>query len=173
MEENTIISEEINTTEENTSNEAVTNAKGEEENYDTSKGADDTAPDTVTEDECDKIAERQAESKVDYHEVARRDIEALKGEFPELSGLKDITELENPMRYAALRDMGLEPREAYLATTKRVRKTDTRSHLISAAPKSAHSPAHSMYGEELSDARALFSDMTDSEIQNLYRKVTK
>ena len=170
MEENTIISEEINTTEENTSTEAITD-EGSEEGYGTCSTPGDTTPDTTNENE--NSAERRDEGHIDYHEVARRDIEALKGEFPELSGLKDITELENPMRYAALRDMGLEPREAYLATTKRVRKTDTRSHLISAAPKSAHSPAHSMYGEELSDARALFSDMTDSEIQNLYRKVTK
>ena len=170
MEENTIISEEINTTEQKSSNEAVTNEEAEK-SCDTSPYANDTATDSINESE--KTTEPYNESKVDYHEVARRDIEALKGEFPELTGLKDITELENPMRYAALRDMGLEPREAYLATTKRVRKTDTRSHLISAAPKSAHSPAHSMYGEELSDARALFSDMTDLEIQNLYRKVTK
>ncbi len=168
MEENTIISEEINTTEQTISNEEVTDKMGEE-GHDAFSGADNTA----TDDANEKKNERQDEIKVDYREVARRDIEALKGEFPELLGLKDITELENPMRYAALRDMGLEPREAYLATTKRVRKTDTRSHLISAAPKSAHSPSHSMYGEELSDARALFSDMTDSEIQNLYRKVTK
>ena len=168
MEENTIINEEITPTE-NVVTEEPVNYDEVEERQDTDTDSEPT-PDAISKAEND---DEDTTKSIDYNEVARRDIEALRSEFPELRKLGSITELENPMRYAALRDMGLEPREAYLATTKRVRKTDTRSHLVSAAPKGAHSPAHSMYGNELDDARALFSDMTDSEIQNLYRKVTK
>ena len=168
MEENTIISEEIiETTEEFATEEPVLTEK--ENNYGSTPASDEVTVD-VSAEEVDTPEEATA---IDYNEVARRDIEALRSEFPELSELGSITELDNPMRYAALRDMGLEPREAYLATTKRVRKTDTRSHLTAAAPRSAHSPSNSIHGEELNDARALFSDMTDSEIQSLYRKVTK
>ncbi len=167
MEENTIISEEIiETTEEFATEESV--------NTENADNCDTTTFEKVTSDMPTEAEDTQDKAVgIDYNEVARRDIEALRSEFPELRELGSITELDNPMRYAALRDMGLEPREAYLATTKRVRKTDTRSHLTAAAPKSAHSPSNSIYGEELNDARALFSDMTDSEIQNLYRKVTK
>ena len=167
MEENTIISEEIiETTEEFATEESV--------NTENADNCDSTAFEEVTSDMPTEAEDTQDKAVgIDYNEVARRDIEALRSEFPELRELGSITELDNPMRYAALRDMGLEPREAYLATTKRVRKTDTRSHLTAAAPMSAHSPSNSIYGEELNDARALFSDMTDSEIQNLYRKVTK
>ena len=167
MEESTIISEEINTTAEITTEES-TSVAVPAENCDPTVASDTSSAEENTEKDIDKN-----KPAIDYHELARRDVESLRSEFPELAGLSSITELENPMRYAALRDMGLEPREAYLATTRRVRKPDTRSHLISAAPKSVHTPKSSMYGEELSNARALFSDMTDSEIQNLYRKVTK
>ena len=164
MEESTIISEEILESAEELSTST-------EDGCDSDTTADEFTNSTSKAEEEENAPDYTA--NIDYNEVARRDVEALKSEFPELKGLNSITELDNPMRYAALRDMGLEPREAYLATTKRVRKTDTRSHLIAAAPKGAHTPAHSMYGDELNDARALFSDMTDSEIQNLYRKVTK
>ena len=60
-----------------------------------------------------------AHETIDYDEVIAKDLEILRSEFPELSGLSDITQLDNPIRYAALRDIGLDPTEAYLATTKR------------------------------------------------------
>lgn len=110
---------------------------------------------------------------VDYDEMARQDIIALKAEFPELLALGDITELDNPLRYAALRDLGLTPREAYLATSKRTVRQDSRSHLSAAAPKSAGSPGCAMSQRELEGARELFGDMSDTDIQKLYRKVTK
>ena len=166
MEENTIISEEIKTTDP-AAEEPICDSQATE-NCELPLGEDEDVSEAA---EASKSTE--AKRNIDYREVDRRDTLELKSEFPELRDLTSITELENPMRYAELRDMGLEPREAYLATTKRVRKTDTRSHLTAAAPKSAHTPHHSLYGEELSNARALFSEMTDSEIQNLYRKVTK
>ena len=108
----------------------------------------------------------------DYAAVMEQDVLELASEFPELRNLKDITELDNPLRYAALRDLGLTSREAYLATSKR-RSQDTRSHLMSAHGRSAATSVGMMSQHELSAARELFPGLCDSQIQKLYKKVTR
>ena len=108
----------------------------------------------------------------DYEAIIAADVSELSREFPELKGLKDITELNNPLRYAALRDLGLTPREAYLATAKRPAQ-DTRAHLRSAHGRSAAASVGMMSQEELSAARELFPSLSDSQLQKLYKKVTK
>ena len=127
--------------------------------------------DTVTDTPADACADLAEE--VNYEEVVKADIEALKAEFSELSTLRDITELENPLRYAALRDLGLTPSEAYLATTRHSRRRDNRSHLNTAVPRMASVPKGFMPDHELETARELFSGMSDAEIRKLYKKVTK
>ena len=109
---------------------------------------------------------------IDYEALIREDVAALKAEFPELVGISDITELNNPLRYAALRDLGLTPAEAYMATAKRGTR-DTRSHLKSAHGKSAAASPSMMSQYELAAARDLFPGMSDAELQRLYKKVTK
>lgn len=101
------------------------------------------------------------------------DLEELKREFSELSGAESITELKNPVRYAALRELGLSAKEAYLATTPRPATPDTKSHLRSSVPSSVKSPYGAMTRREMRQARDLFGDMNDAEIQTLYQKVTK
>ena len=101
------------------------------------------------------------------------DVEELRTIFPELSELQDITELNNPTRYAALRDLGLSVSEAYLATAPRAARPDNRAHLTSSVPRGAKSPEGPMTKAQLNQARTLFGDMSDSEIYNLYKKVTK
>ena len=118
-----------------------------------------------------EIDEKEQKSEIDYEAIIAEDLLALRSEFPELAGIEDITELDNPIRYAALRDMGLSAEEAYLATRKRV-KRDNRSHLTTAFGKSVSAPRGGMSQRELSEARELFSGLSDSEIQRLYRKVT-
>ena len=61
-----------------------------------------------------------------FRDLMENDIRQLHEEFTELRGKRSITELENPIRYAALRDMGLSPAEAYLATS-RSRRTPSGS----------------------------------------------
>ena len=108
--------------------------------------------------------------EVDYAALIVEDVKELKREFYELSGLSDITELENPLRYAELRDLGLSPREAYLATRKR--HSDNRSHLRSIHNvKSTHQ--NTMSDSEMAHARELFGDISDAEIRKLYKRVTK
>ncbi len=111
-----------------------------------------------------------APDEIDYAALIIEDVKELKKEFYELSGLSDITELENPLRYAELRDLGLSPREAYLATRKR--HSDNRSHLRAIHNvKSTHQ--NIMSDSEMASCRELFGDISDAEIRRLYKRVTK
>ncbi len=109
-------------------------------------------------------------SETDYAALIEEDLATLRREFGELSSLTDITELENPLRYAELRDLGLSPAEAYLATKRR--RSDNRSHLRSIHNvKATHQ--NTMTDSEMASARELFGDISDAEIRKLYKKVTK
>jgi hypothetical protein len=115
-------------------------------------------------------SEVDSKAPIDYKKVMREDLEELKGGFRELEGISSITELPNPLRYAALRDLGLTATEAYLATSGR-RTKDNRSHLSSAVPASAGAPRSNMTRSELEGARELFPDLKDGELIGLYKKV--
>ena len=125
---------------------------------------------TIAADEAEFIKDES--DSVDYEALIASDLDTLRTEFPELSGIRDITDLNNPLRYAALRDLGLTPEEAYMATAKR-KAQDTRAHLRSAHGKSAAASVGMMSQHELASARELFPGMSDSELQRLYKKVTK
>lgn len=122
--------------------------------------------------EYDVSEESDTQADVDYQSLISADLEELKRDFPALKDITDILELDNPLRYAELRDLGLSAREAYLATRKNFRR-DNRAHLFGAAPRGAASPSGTLSEKELVSARELFSDMSDKDIQKLYRKVTK
>ena len=126
----------------------------------------------VTEDAVAEASESSAPESIDYEALIASDVEALRSQFPELRGIKDITDLNNPLRYAALRDLGLTPEEAYLATAKR-HTQDTRAHLRSAHGRSAAASASIMSHQELSVARELFPNLSDADLQRLYKRVTK
>ena len=134
--------------------------------------------DSVESSDTAPLSEPSEQSKnkdvdaVDYARVAAEDLVTLKAEFPELLELRDICELNNPLRYAALRDLGLSPAEAYLATAKRTPKRDNRAHL-SAVGSISYAPQGTMTEAEMSAARELFSDISDAQIRKLYKKVTK
>ena len=145
--------------EEDTKSEIIQNA--EEENI-----AIDTDKTTEAEADVDNG------ETIDYEALIASDVDALKAEFPELKGINDITDLNNPLRYAALRDLGLSPAEAYMATAKR-RTQDTRAHLRSAHGRNAAAAMGMMSQYELATARELFPGMSDSELQRLYKKVNK
>jgi hypothetical protein len=141
-------------------------AKSEEPNeIVTENEGDDSATDTAAPENPDT-------DQVDYEALIASDVATLKADFPELAGIKDITDLNNPLRYAALRDLGLSPAEAYMATAKRSTR-DNRSHLASARGKSMTADAGVMSQYELATARELFPGRSDSELQRLYKRVTK
>lgn len=123
--------------------------------------SDDTATDNAAHDN----------GGTDYAKIIAEDLATLKAQFPELHGIEAITQLNNPLRYAALRDLGLTAEEAYLATAKRVAR-DTRAHLKSAHGKSAGRSTGMSYSE-LAAARELFPGKNDAELERLYKRVSK
>ncbi|MBQ9084563.1 MAG: hypothetical protein IJY24_02800 [Clostridia bacterium] len=153
------------------------------ENMETVEGVVDEAttqePDTEVEAEPEQTAANDGDEDeaftegIDYEELMEEDLKELKEEFSELERTSSITQLSNPLRYAALRDLGLSPREAYLATQERRAPMDNRAHLSSAVARRAAMPRSAMSPREMRQARELFSDMTDAEITALYQKVTK
>ena len=117
------------------------------------------------------VDSENSQDTTDYAAIAKSDTEYLREHFAELSDIKDISELENPLRYAALRDLGLTPEEAYLATTRK-RRTDNRSHLYASVPRHSAPPVSAMTERELIEARELFPNASDAQIRKLYKKVT-
>lgn len=133
-----------------------------------------TEPEAATAEETTESAsaEEKTAEAVDYAELLRSDMAELAAEFSPRETLK-ITDLKNPVRYGALRDLGLTPKEAYLASGGRKERIDNRSHLSSSVPRAVSSAFSEIPRAELDAARELFADMSDSEIRNLYKKVTQ
>ena len=130
------------------------------------EATDETVPEaSLSEDSSE-------EGEIDYAALEEEDMRTLSEIFPHLRG-KRVLDLDDPLRYAALRDLGLTPKEAYLATGGGVRRYDTRSHLRSAVPSPAGGSVESLSGAELLAARELFSGLSDREIQKLYKKVIR
>ena len=130
----------------------------------------DTEP---TADDSDVAATKPTEDSVDYAAVLGADIEELKATFPELGSMQNIDELADPIRFGALRDLGLSAKEAYLASGGKKRSYDNRTHLVTSVPGGARSAVDGISRAELDMARDIFGSMSESEIQRLYRKVTK
>ena len=151
----------------------LTEEGGEDTPVEDSPLTEEGGEDTPVEDSPlnEEVGEDNEEPLQDYGALAERDLNELKREFPELRSLEHVSGLDNPLRYAALRDLGLTPREAYLATAKRPRP-DSRAHLSAAMPRGAGSPGGGMTSRQLAEARELFSDLGESEIRSLYKKVT-
>ena len=110
---------------------------------------------------------------VDYAALAARDLGEIKRLAPALAGLSHLAELPNALRYAALRDAGLSVEEAlhaachaYLAP----RAADNRAHLRSAVPIGAAGTPSRMTAAEMREARELFGDRTEGEIERLYAR---
>ena len=136
-----------------------------------------TPDETVIEGDENTIAQAEdskeaiSNAQEDSSKIMEEDLRALKAEFSELASMKDICELKNPIRYGALRDLGLTAKEAYLASGGRRATSDNRAHLHSSVPKGATSPLGEIPRKEFEMAREIFSDLSDGEIQKLYRKV--
>ena len=91
----------------------------------------------------------------------------------ECAALSEIGLISNRDRYIALRQMGLTSREAYILTGKNTASEISKAHLVSNVPSGASSPRGGMTGAEMEAARSLFEGLSDSEIQKLYKKVTR
>ena len=101
------------------------------------------------------------------------ELDALRADFPELAGVGSLSEIDGAIRYGELRELGLSPREAYLATRPRRTLQQSRAHLTSASPASRRAHAPAIPQRELRLARELFDGLSDTEIEALYKRVTR
>lgn len=136
------------------------------------------AADAISESNADNnlteapVTDQAPTGETDYEKLLDADMKELSEEFMPDGKIK-VTDLKNPVRYGALRDLGLTPREAYLASGGRREKSDNRAHLSSSVPRAMTSAFAEIPRGDLEAARELFGDMSDSEIRNLYKKVTQ
>lgn len=131
--------------------------------------------DTLTSADSAKIEESAEVTPpaTDYAALAREDLAQIKAAIPGLEALVSISELKDPLRYGALRDLGLSATEAFLATGGIKAAYDNRSHLTSSIPAGARGAAEDMPRQDYEMMRELFSDMSDAQLKKLYRKVTR
>lgn len=147
-----------------------------EEKEQTNEMPEETAPveETVSPAPDSESADENAAPLPDYEALAGADMRTLRAEFPEILDISDLSMLDDPARYGELREMGLSPKEAYLATRKpHASGRDNRSHLKSALPRAVVGGGEGIAPEDLSDYREIFDGMTDHEIRKLYKKVTR
>lgn len=144
-------------------------------------GAEETAPagetaaQAMSDPAPDPVPETAPETapEVDYAALAASDLATLRTEVPEAKGLPDLSALPDPRRYGELRDLGLSPVEAYLATCPPARRSDNRSHLRTAVPRSLAEEDAGLSATELDAARELFPNLSDAGIRRLYKKVNR
>ena len=147
--------------------------KAENETEEEPLGTESEENEDSAAEELTDTPHETAPEQINYAALAEEDMRYLITLFPHLEGKKSVAELDNPLRYAALRDLGLSPTEAYLATNYKPRPYDNRSHLQSAVPRRASSASELLSTHELEAARELFAGLSDREIQRLYKKVSK
>ena len=127
----------------------------------------------ITEPECEStecVAEdcEPVETEPSSSYELDDEIEQLRESHPEVVSQNVGAD---PKRYSELRAMGLSMKEAFLATSERIRPANNKRHLTDSMPKGAKSPASAMTKREIELARILFDGMSDEQIKKLYNKV--
>lgn len=134
-------------------------------------GAEDTGETRDSDAAAGESAD--AAAPTDYAALAAEDLREIKRMAPSLAGLTHLAELPNALRYAALRDAGLSVEEALYAACHAFvtpRAADNRAHLRSAVPIGAAGTPSRMTAAEMREARELFGDLTEGEIERLYAR---
>lgn len=110
------------------------------------------------------------------------DMKELHSLFPETKTLTKFEELPNARRYAELRDIGLNPKEAYSAANPEARReavaasvkqqaiNASKSHLKSNVPIGAKDTSVKISRGEMEMYREMFPNKSDKEILALYKK---
>ncbi len=140
--------------------------------YGEKEGEDAPYIESFPNDESEDTACEPEEDRSEYYaELLEEDLAEIKREFPELPENLSITDIKDPLRFGALRDLGLTPTEAYLAVGGRAHVRDNRAHLTATVPRTAQSRTADIPRSELKIARTVFSDMSEAELEKLYRRV--
>ena len=112
------------------------------------------------------------EAAIDYEQLALEDLAEIKRLDPSYAPASHLGELPFARHFAELRDLGLSVKEALAAAAPRFEKADAKAHLRAMAPRGARVPEGSLDREGMKEAKLLFGNLTDAEINALYRRVT-
>ena len=117
--------------------------------------------------------EASGQDEVDYARLAAEDLAEIKRLDPAYAPAAHLSELPFARRFAQLRDLGLSVREALAAARPQFERTDGRAHLTPVSPRGTRTPEGVLDRERMREARMLFGDLSDAEINALYRRVSQ
>ena len=136
-------------------------------------------------EEAKKAEAMQMYRRAEFEKKKRADLSEVQALYPETKQYGDIENIPNFRRFAELRDMGLSPKEAYIAANpdaaresvaaavKQGALNDTKKHLRSSVPKGAKDGSVRMSRGDLAEWRELFPGKSDKEIVALYRQTMR
>lgn len=142
-----------------------------------------TVPDTVPEEatpeegapaeaETVPAEETPAEAPTpDYAAMAKEDLAEIKRIRPSLAAATHLSDLPFARRFAEMREMGLSVKEALAAADPDAVLFDGKAHLRPAVSRTASARTDGISDADLKEARAIFGDLSDREIRDLYRRV--
>ena len=113
------------------------------------------------------------EPAVDYAQLAAEDLAEIKRLDPSYAPAAHLGDLPFARRFAELRDLGLSVKEALAAAAPRFTRADTKGHLRAVAPRGAKAPDGVLDRDSMKEAKLLFGNLSDAEINALYRRVTR
>lgn len=125
--------------------------------------------------EPDREEKTQPDRADEFAAMAEEDLAQLRQIFPALRSLPHLGNLPNARRYGELREAGLTPEEALRATHPDLSGgglVGEKSHLRSSAPRFAAARG-GIGAADLSAARDLFPDLSDREIDRLWRRTAR
>lgn len=125
---------------------------------------------TPTSDEPAPIPDEGEE--VDYEQLAAADLAEIKRLDPDYAPATHLGELPFARRFAELRDLGLSVKEALAAAAPRFEKHNGLSHLRAIAPHGARRAEGVLDRDGMKEAKLLFGNLSEGEINALYRRVT-
>ena len=109
------------------------------------------------------------------------DLAEVQAAYPDTKAYKSVKDFPNFKEFGRLRDLGLSPKQAYIAShpdavrqnvaaaTRQQSLNDTKKHLKPAVSKASRDNTITMTKKELAECRDLFPGMSDREIMKLYR----
>ena len=113
------------------------------------------------------------EIPVDYEAMAAEDLAEIKRLDSSYAPASHLSELPFARRFAELRDLGLSVKEALAAASPRFDRADGKRHLRAMTPRGTRSPEGTMDRDRMKEAKLLFGNLSESEINALYRRVTR
>ena len=150
--------------------------------------ADDTTPEEYLRKKNERERNEEAVrtvQKMAFEKKMREDLAEIHAAYPETRNLDSVTKFPNFREFGKLRDLGLSPKQAYIAShsdavmasvassTKRQSLNETKNHLKPAVSKSSKDHSLTLTRRELAEYRELFPDLNDREIAALYRQAKK